>query len=56
MTFKQVELGRTGIMVPQLAFGAMSFGGMFGTTNEDTSHACLDAAVEAVQNHRRRRG
>ncbi|MCA1337628.1 aldo/keto reductase [Pseudooceanicola marinus] len=47
MTFKQVELGRTGIMVPQLAFGAMSFGGMFGPTDEETSHACLDAAVEA---------
>ncbi|MBY5973867.1 aldo/keto reductase [Ferrimonas balearica] len=47
MTFKQVELGRTGIMVPQQAFGAMSFGGMFGPTDEETSHACLDAAVEA---------
>ena len=45
MTFKQVELGRTGIMVPQLAFGAMSFGGMFGPTDEETSFACLDAAV-----------
>ncbi|PJE28716.1 Predicted oxidoreductase [Pseudooceanicola antarcticus] len=47
MSFKQVELGRTGIMVPQLAFGAMSFGGMFGPTDEETSHACLDAAIEA---------
>ncbi|MGI3165485.1 aldo/keto reductase [Pseudooceanicola sp. 200-1SW] len=45
MTFQQVELGRTGIMVPQLAFGAMSFGGMFGPTDEETSHACLDAAI-----------
>ncbi|MBT9384794.1 aldo/keto reductase [Pseudooceanicola sp. CBS1P-1] len=47
MTFKSVELGRGGPKIPQLGFGAMSFGGMFGPTDEETSFACLDAALDA---------
>lgn len=45
MTFKQVELGRGGPIVPQLGFGAMSLAGMFGPTDEATSFATLEAAL-----------
>ncbi|MDH2325665.1 aldo/keto reductase [Cereibacter sp. SYSU M97828] len=34
-----------------VGFGAMSFGGMFGATDEATSLACLDAAVDAGITH-----
>lgn len=47
MTWKQVPLGTGGPMVPQLGFGAMSFAGFFGATDEETSLATLDAALKA---------
>lgn len=37
--------------VGALGFGAMSFGGMFGPTDEATSLACLDAALDAGISH-----
>lgn len=37
--------------VGAVGFGAMSFGGMFGPTDEATSLACLDAAAEAGVTH-----
>ncbi|NIZ09429.1 aldo/keto reductase [Pseudooceanicola sp. HF7] len=46
MTFKQVELGRTGLKIPQLGFGAMSISGMFGPVEEDTARNTLAAALE----------
>lgn len=47
MSFKQVELGRNGPKIAQLGFGAMSFAGFFGPTDEETSLATLDAAIKA---------
>lgn len=37
--------------VGAIGFGAMSFGGMFGPTDEASSLACLDAAVDAGISH-----
>ncbi|ABL72637.1 aldo/keto reductase [Paracoccus denitrificans] len=37
--------------VAAIGFGTMSFGGMFGATDEATSLACLDAAVDAGIGH-----
>lgn len=37
--------------VGAIGFGTMSFGGIFGPTDEATSLACLDAAVEAGISH-----
>ncbi len=37
--------------VGAIGFGTMSFGGMFGATDEATSLACLDAAVDAGIGH-----
>ncbi|WP_205048989.1 aldo/keto reductase [Paracoccus sp. SY] len=37
--------------VGAIGFGAMSFGGMFGPTDEATSLRCLDAAVDAGISH-----
>jgi aryl-alcohol dehydrogenase-like predicted oxidoreductase len=37
--------------VGAIGFGAMSFGGMFGPTDDATSLACLDAAVDAGISH-----
>ncbi|SNR43550.1 aldo/keto reductase [Paracoccus sediminis] len=37
--------------VGAIGFGAMSFGGMFGATDEATSLRCLDAAVDAGVSH-----
>lgn len=34
-------------MVGAIGFGAMSFGGLFGPTDDDASMACLDAALAA---------
>lgn len=42
---KQRKIGQHS--VGEIGFGAMSFGGMFGPTDEATSLACLDAAVDA---------
>tara|TARA_R110002096_G_scaffold193939_18_gene375943 strand:- start:3317 stop:4300 length:984 start_codon:yes stop_codon:yes gene_type:complete len=44
---KQRQLGPDGPMVSAIGFGCLSFGGMFGATDEATSHAALDAAWEA---------
>lgn len=41
------QLGADGPQVSALGLGCMSFGGVFGATDEATSHACLDAAHEA---------
>ncbi|MCJ8138824.1 aldo/keto reductase [Falsirhodobacter halotolerans] len=41
------RLGANGPDVGAIGLGAMSFGGMFGATDEATSRACLDAAVAA---------
>lgn len=41
---KQRQLGANGPMVSAIGLGCMSFGGIFGATNEADSFACLDAA------------
>ena len=51
MSFAKVPLGAGGPLVPQLGFGSMSFAGFFGPTDEETSHATLDAAVAAGITH-----
>lgn len=40
------KLGANGPMVSDIAFGAMSFGGIFGATDEGESLACLDAMLD----------
>jgi aryl-alcohol dehydrogenase-like predicted oxidoreductase len=44
MAMKQRQLGRDGPMVSAVGFGALSFGGIFGPTDHQTSLRCLDAA------------
>ncbi|WP_435163877.1 aldo/keto reductase [Falsirhodobacter sp. 1013] len=44
---KQRQLGANGPTVGEIGFGAMSFGGMFGETDEATSLRTLDAGLEA---------
>ena len=44
---KTRRLGANGPEVSALGFGAMSFAGFFGDTDEETSMACLDAVTEA---------
>ncbi len=41
------KLGNTGVEVGAIGLGCMSFGGVFGATNEAESFACLDASYEA---------
>jgi aryl-alcohol dehydrogenase-like predicted oxidoreductase len=41
---KQRQLGKNGPMVSAIGFGALSFGGIFGPTDTETSLRCLDAA------------
>jgi aryl-alcohol dehydrogenase-like predicted oxidoreductase len=48
---KQRQLGRGGPMVGEVGFGAMSFGGIFGATDIDTSHRTLDRALELGVTH-----
>lgn len=43
---KQRRLGANGPMVGAIGLGCMSFAGVFGETDEATSHACLDCAYE----------
>jgi aryl-alcohol dehydrogenase-like predicted oxidoreductase len=43
---KQRQLGSGGPMVSSIGLGAMSFGGIFGATDESESFACLDAMLE----------
>lgn len=40
------QLGKNGPMVSDIGFGAMSFGGIFGATDEAESLACLDAMLD----------
>lgn len=40
------QLGTRGPMVSAIGLGAMSFGGIFGATDEAESFACLDAMLE----------
>lgn len=44
---KKRKLGATGPKVGAIGLGCMSFAGFFGSTDEDTSLACLSAAIEA---------
>ncbi|KAJ55038.1 aldo/keto reductase [Actibacterium mucosum KCTC 23349] len=44
---KQRQLGAHGPKVSAIGFGAMGFAGFFGSTDEETSMACLDAVVAA---------
>jgi aryl-alcohol dehydrogenase-like predicted oxidoreductase len=44
---KKRQLGAGGPMVGAIGLGCMTFGGMFGPTDEATSLACLDAAYDA---------
>lgn len=44
---QQRRLGDKGPMVSAIGLGAMSFGGLFGATDEAASLACLDAMLEA---------
>lgn len=48
---KQRQLGKDGPMVGEVGFGAMSFGGIFGATDEATSHRTLDAALDLGVTH-----
>jgi aryl-alcohol dehydrogenase-like predicted oxidoreductase len=48
---KQRQLGKGGPMVGEMGFGAMSFGGIFGATDEATSHRALDAALDLGVTH-----
>jgi aryl-alcohol dehydrogenase-like predicted oxidoreductase len=48
---KQRQLGKGGPMVGEMGFGAMSFGGIFGATDEATSHLALDKALELGVTH-----
>ncbi len=43
---QQRQLGAQGPMVSAIGLGAMSFGGLFGPTDEAASLACLDAMLE----------
>lgn len=44
---QKIQLGTRGPRVSALGLGAMSFGGIFGATDEAESLACLDAMQEA---------
>ncbi|MFV0490404.1 MAG: aldo/keto reductase [Pseudorhodobacter sp.] len=48
---QQRKLGANGPVISALGFGAMSFGGMYGPTDEAESLACLDAMYEAGITH-----
>lgn len=48
---KHRSFGRNGPLIHPVGIGAMSFSNFYGPTNEQASHAILDAAVEAGVNH-----
>ena len=48
---KQRRLGQNGPMVGEVGLGAMSFGGIFGATDIQTSHRALDKALETGMTH-----
>lgn len=45
------KLGKDGVEVHPIGFGAMSFSNFYGVTNEAESHAILDMAMEAGVTH-----
>ena len=48
---RQVQLGQSGPKVGAVGLGAMSFGGIYGKTNETESHATLKATLDLGVNH-----
>ena len=48
MSLKYNEIGKTGMKVARLAFGASSLGGVFHTINETEAQICQEEAHEAV--------
>jgi aryl-alcohol dehydrogenase-like predicted oxidoreductase len=48
---RQVELGRGGPKVGAVGLGCMSFGGMYGATDVETSHATLKRALDLGVTH-----
>jgi len=46
MTTSKRKLGADGPVVSAIGLGCMSFAGVFGETDEATSHRCLDAAID----------
>jgi aryl-alcohol dehydrogenase-like predicted oxidoreductase len=50
-SMKQRQLGKGGTMVGEVGLGAMSFGGIFGATDEAESHRALDKALDLGVTH-----
>ena len=48
---KQRQLGKNGPTVGEVGFGAMSFGGIFGSTDMATSHRTLDKCLDLGITH-----
>mgnify|MGYP001797791617 CR=1 FL=1 len=48
---RQVKLGQNGPQVGAVGLGAMSFGGIYGATDEAQSHATLTKALDLGVNH-----
>lgn len=48
---KKAPLGQNGPLVNRVGFGCMSFGGIFGATNEADSHRALAKAIDLGVNH-----
>jgi aryl-alcohol dehydrogenase-like predicted oxidoreductase len=48
---EQRQLGKSGPMVGEVGLGAMSFCGIFGATNVETSHRTLDACLDSGVTH-----
>lgn len=48
---KQRQIGRGGPMVGEVGLGALSFGGLFGATDEAASHRALHKALELGVTH-----
>ncbi|MCC0075805.1 MAG: aldo/keto reductase [Rhodobacter sp.] len=48
---QQRMLGKSGIAVSALGYGAMSFSDFYGKTTEEASHAVLDAMIETGVTH-----